>query len=79
LKSVDDPEFILLQKAREVKKRKGDPEAVDELIELAEGIINQNFKGALLYLMTATRYVEIKDLDKLIELIDIEKEKGSVE
>lgn len=49
VKGVEDPEFILLRKARELKKRLGDTEEINELIEMTEGIIDQNIKGALLY------------------------------
>ncbi len=63
MKSIDDPEFILLEKAREIKKRIRNSEEIDELVKLAEGIVDQNFKGALLYIMTAIDRTEIKDSD----------------
>jgi len=53
MKMVNDPEFILLRKAQELKKRLGNSEEINELIEMAEGIIDQNIKGALLYMLTA--------------------------
>ena len=69
MKGIDDPEFLLLEKAREVKKRQHDPEAIDELIDLAESIISQNFKGALMYVITALDVVETDELDKMVEFL----------
>lgn len=63
MKAVSDPEFILLRKAQELKKRLGDSEEIDELINMAEGIVDQNIKGALLYMMTAIDQTEVKDGD----------------
>ncbi len=63
MKGVSDPEFLLLRKAREIKERAGDTKEIDELIEMAEGIIDQNVKGALLYLMTAMDQSKVNDGD----------------
>jgi hypothetical protein len=63
MKAVSDPEFILLRKAQELKKRLGDSEEIDELIHMAKGIVDQNIKGALLYMMTAIDQAAVKDGD----------------
>ncbi|MCZ6802798.1 MAG: hypothetical protein O7D86_02385 [Proteobacteria bacterium] len=68
MKVVSDPEFLLLRKAQEIKKRMRDSEEIDELIKMAEGIVDQNIKGALLYMMTAIDQAEIKDGDLFQEM-----------
>ena len=68
MKRVSDPEFLLLRKAQELKKRLGNVSEMDELIEMAEGIIDQNVKGALLYMFTAMDQTNIKDGDILKEM-----------
>jgi len=68
MKSIDDPEFLLLEKAKEIKKKIGESEEIDELIKMAESIINQNYKGALMYIMTALDHVDIKNSDIMQEM-----------
>ena len=75
MKGVDDPEFLLLEKAREVKKRNSDPEAIDELIQLAERIVTQNFKGALMYVMTALETVNTDEMEEMIKFMKETKKK----
>ncbi len=77
MKMVNDPEFILLRKAQELKKRLGNSEEINELIEMAEGIIDQNIKGALLYMMTAMDQTEVKDGELIREMFSKIIEKRS--
>ena len=63
MKAVSDPEFILLRKAQELKKRLGESEEIDELINMAKGIVDQNIKSPLLYMMTTIDQTEVKDGD----------------
>jgi len=68
MKNVNDPEFLLLRKAREIRERVSDTKEIDELIAMAEGIIDQNVKGALLYMMTAMDQSQINDADLFQEM-----------
>ncbi len=68
MKAIDDPEFILLRKAQELKKRLGNSEEIDELVKMAEGIVDQNVKSALLYIMTAMDQTQVKDGDLYQEM-----------
>ncbi len=43
-------------------------EEINEMIKLAENIISQNCKGALMYVLTANDHVEIKDNDIIQEM-----------
>jgi hypothetical protein len=65
---VSNPEFILLRKAQELKKRLGNSEEIEELVNMTEGIIDQNIKVALLDIMTAMDQTELKDGDILKEM-----------
>ena len=70
MKSVDDPEFLLLKKAKELKKRVGESPELDEMIAMAEGIIQQNFYGAFAYMMAASELTDMKkQLDVLITML----------
>ena len=70
MKSVDDPEFLLLQKAKELKKRIGESPELDEMITMAEGIIQQNFYGAFAYMIAASELTDMrKQLDALIKML----------
>lgn len=74
MKNIEDAEFLLLRKAKELKKRMGDSEEIEELIAMAEGIIRQNFHGAFNYLLTA---VEVADMQEEVErLINTLKKKN---
>ena len=70
MKSVEDPKFLLLGKAKELRKRAGESQELDELIEMAEGIIKQNFYGAFGYMMTAAQLTDMEDhLEELITVM----------
>ncbi len=76
MKGVDDPEFILLRKAKELKTRIGESEEIDELIMMTEGIIQQNLYAAVGYIALAVEFTDRKEqIDILIQSMEKMKER----